>query len=129
LADVETQKRLADKEKRKSDERALEKQKKSLERQKSLAEDLRELNEAQVEAAKTARDAAIARQQALELERQLVTRGEHSRVVVRELERQTLVAQKKAAGLEHDLAGKLNFVASKRLDLYREYLDENPPGY
>jgi hypothetical protein len=36
---------------------------------------------------------------------------------------------RKAAGLERALAGKMEFVASKRLDLYREYLDENKLGY
>jgi len=46
---------------------------------------------------------------------------------VPDLERETLVAQKKAAGLERDLAGKKAFVSSKRLDLYEASREAQKP--
>jgi hypothetical protein len=42
--------------------------------------------------------------------------------VINELERQTLVAQKKAASLDRELAGKQDYLAGKRLDVFKEYL-------
>jgi len=45
-----------------------------------------------------------------------------SRVVIRQLERQTLEAQKKQRQLEHQLAGTQEDLADKRLDLYRSSL-------
>jgi hypothetical protein len=133
LAELEAKKHQADKEKRKADKRSLEAEQKAVERRKGLAEGLASLNDAEIGAARKAREAAIANQQALELERMLVgkraervghgTAGDHADVVLRELERQTLAAQKKAAGLTNELAGKRDLVASKRVDLYRAYLE------
>jgi len=45
-----------------------------------------------------------------------------SRVVIRQLERQTLEAQKKQRQLEHQLAEAQEDLADKRLDLYRSSL-------
>lgn len=137
IAELEVKKKEADKEKRKADKKALDAQQKVLERRKELAEQLKQVNAAEIGAAGKAREAAIARQQALVLERMLVQKrseraslrqtdpaaAERTSPVIRELERQTLVAQKKAAGAEKDLAGKRDFVASKRLDLYKGYVD------
>ena len=66
----------------------------------------------------------VARQQALELERQLVgKRAENaSPAVTRELEQQMLMAQKKAASLDQDLASKQEYLADKRLDVFKDYL-------
>jgi chromosome segregation ATPase len=132
LAELEAKKNQADKEKRKADKKSLEAEKKAVERRKSLAEGLAALNDAEIGAARKAREAAIANQQALELERMLVgKRAERASVgaaVLRELERQTLAAQKKATGLNNELAGKRDLVASKRLDLYRAYLESLGKG-
>jgi hypothetical protein len=137
LAEIEAKKNQADKEKRNADKQALDSEKKVVERQKALAEELQGVNDAEIAAAREAREAAIARQQAIVLERMLVEKrsqraelarsdraaAERTEPVIRELERQTLVAQKKAAGAERDLAGKREFAASKRLDLYRSYIE------
>ena len=130
LAENAAKRNQADKEKRSADKKSLEAEKKALERRKGLAEQVKSLNEAEVDAASKAREAAIARQQALDLERMLIgKRSERaSSAVISELERQTLAAQKKATGLERDLAGKRDFVASKRLDLYRAYQESKGQG-
>jgi hypothetical protein len=142
LAEIEAQRKLADKEKRKGDKAALEAEKKTLQRRTGFAKELQGLDDAEVDAAKKAREAAIANQQAVELERRLVEkRAERAgsgwrdggpkdgvTAVIRELEDQTLVARKKAAGLDRDLANKRAFVASKRLDLYRGYLESEKKG-
>jgi colicin import membrane protein len=124
LAELEVKRKQADKEKNKSEKAALDAQKRALEKQKFLAEEIRSLNDAEVEAARKARDVAVARQQALDLERQLVEKrsGNGSPAVINELERQTLVAQKKAASLDRELAGKQDYLAGKRLDVFKEYL-------
>ena len=137
LAEIEAQRKLADKEKRKGDKAALEAEKKTLQRRMGFAKELQGLDDAEVDAARKAREAAIANQQAVELERRLVEKRagragsgwrdggpkDGETAVIRQLEDQTLVARKKAAGLDRDLAGKRAFVASKRLDLYHRYLE------
>jgi hypothetical protein len=134
LAEAEAKIRQADRDKQKAMKAALEAEKKAVERQQSLAEDLLALTDAEIDVAKKAREVAIANQQALELEQLLVGKradragladpaaAHRAGAVIRELERQTLVAQKAAAGLERDLAGKKDFLLSKRLDLYKAYL-------
>ena len=117
-AELEAQRKKADKEKRKSDESAFAVQKKAVDRQKALTEQLKALNDAEIETARKAVEAAIAKQRALEVERTLIAKRAERSPLVPDLERETLVAQKKAAGLERDLAGKKAFVSSKRLDLY-----------
>jgi hypothetical protein len=124
LAEIEVKRKQADKDKNKSEKAALDAQKKAVERQKFLAEEVRSLNNTEVEVARKAREVAVARQQALELERQLVAkRAENaSPAVIAELERQTLVAQKNAAALDRELAGKQDYLAGKRLDVFKGYL-------
>lgn len=130
LAENAAKRDQADKEKRSADKKSLEAEKKALERRKNLAEQVTSLNDAEVDAATKGREAAIARQQALDLERMLIEKrsGGASSAVLSELERQTLAAQKKATGLERDLAGKRDFVAGKRLDLYRAYQESKGQG-
>ena len=116
-AELEARKRQADKEKRKGDKAALESQKKALERQRALTRELKTLNDAEIDAARKAVEVAIAKQRALELERLLIAKRSERSPLVPDLEKETLVAQKKAAALERDLADKREFVASKRLDV------------
>lgn len=126
-AELEASKRKADKEKRKGDKAALESQKKALERQKALTQELKTLNDAEVDAARKAVEVAIAKQRALELERLLIGKRAQRSPSVPDLEQETLVAQKKAAALERDLADKREFVASKRLDAYRTSREAEKP--
>jgi hypothetical protein len=80
----------------------------------------------EMDVARAAREAAIAEQQALESERMLVRKRAESdgdTESVLSLARETLVAQKKSANLAERLASKRALLASKRLDLYRAYLD------
>jgi hypothetical protein len=127
LAEIEAKRKQADKDKNKSEKAALDAEKKAVEKQKFLAERVRELNDTELDAAKKAREVAVARQQALELERQLVAKraGNESPAVINELERQTLAAQKKAASLDRELAGKQDFLAGKRVDVFKDYLERN----
>jgi hypothetical protein len=124
LSEIDAKRKQADKDKNKSEKAALNAEKRAVERQKFLAERVRSLNDAEVDAARKAREVAVARQQALELERQLVgKRAENaSPAVINELERQTLQAQKKAASLDRELAGKQDYLASKRVDVFKDYL-------
>lgn len=117
-AELEARKRQADKEKRKGDKAALEKEQKALERNKALTQELKALNDAEIDAARKAVEVAIAKQRALELERLLGNKRAERSPLVHDLERETLVAQKKAAALERDLAGKREYVSSKRLDVF-----------
>jgi hypothetical protein len=126
-AELEARKRQADKEKRKGDKAALEAQKKMLARQKALTEQLKALNDAEIDAAKKAVEVALAKQHALELERRLIGKRTERSPLVPDLEQETLVAQKKAAALERDLAGKREFVSSKRLDTYRASREAEKP--
>ena len=126
-AELEAQKKQADKEKRKSDESALAAQKKAVDRQKALTQQLKALNDAEIEAARKAVEVAIAKQRALEVERTLIAKRAERSALVPDLERETLVAQKKAAGLERDLAGKKAFVSSKRLDVYEAFREAEKP--
>src|SRR5262245_61514200 len=92
-AGLEARKRQADKEKRKGDKAALETEKKALERQKAVTEQLKALNDAEVDAARKAVDVAIAKQQALELERRLIGKRAERSPLVPDLEQETLAAQ------------------------------------
>ena len=136
IAELEVKKKEADKEKRKADKKALDSQQKVLERRKELAVQLKDVNAAEIAAAGKARGrdrAAAGARAGAHAGTEAVGAGkppptdpaaaERTSPVIRELERQTLVAQKKAAGAEKDLAGKRDFVASKRLDLYKGYVD------
>ena len=125
--ELEAQKKQADKEKRKSDESAFAVQKKAVDRQKALTEQLKALNDAEIETARKAVEVAIAKQRALEVERTLIAKRAERSPLVPDLERETLVAQKKAAGLERDLAGKKAFVSSKRLDVYEASREAEKP--
>jgi hypothetical protein len=90
------------------------------------------LGTAQLEAARQACLAALAKQQALELELQLNQKraerasssgdpgaSEGLKPVIRELERQTLAAQQKYRKLAHALANTEEDVADQRMALYR----------
>jgi hypothetical protein len=133
LREIEAKIKQADKEKRKADKAALEGEKKALERRQQLADRIQGIGDAELATAQAACLAALAKHQALDLELQLAqnrtemagsARSEAaadsgSRVVIRELERQTLEAQKKQRQLEHQLARTQEDLADKRLDLYR----------
>lgn len=111
---------------------SLDAQRKAVTRRKVLAQDLVTLADLEREAANKGRDAAIARQHALEMEGLFVRKRKESGdnatsstgagETLRELGRETLVAQKQAAALDRDLASKRAVVASKRLDLFQSYL-------
>lgn len=111
---------------------SLDAQRKAVTRRKVLAEDLVTLADVERDAANKARDAAIARQHALEMEGLFVRKRKESGdnatsstgagETLRELGRETLVAQKQAAALDRDVASKRALVASKRLDLFQSYL-------
>jgi len=97
-----------------------------------VAEDLVTLAGLERDAANKARDAAIGRQHALEMEGLFVRKRKESGdnatsdtgagATLRELGRETLVAQKQSAALDRDLAAKRALVAGKRLDLFQSYL-------
>jgi len=101
-------------------------------RRKVIAENLVTLADLERDAANKARDAAVARQHALEMEGLFVRKRKESGdnaasntgagETLRELGRETLVAQKQAAALDRELASKRALVASKRLDLFQSYL-------
>jgi hypothetical protein len=126
-AELEAKKRQADKEKRKSDKADLEKQKKVLKREKVVTQELKALDAAEIDAARKAVEVAIAKQRALELERLLIGKRAEGSALVPDLEQETLAAQKKAAGLERELASKKEFVASKRLDVFRASREVEKP--
>lgn len=134
LREIEAKRKQADKEKREADKRLLEAEKRSGERQKRWAEQLEVMCDTELEAAREARQVAVAKHQALELELQLEEKrssvprskppsGGGSNVVIRELEQQTLEAQRNYRRLEHELAEKEEDLANKRLDLYRASLE------
>jgi hypothetical protein len=135
LREIESKIRQADKEKRKADKAALEGEKKALERQQQWADRIEDIGAAELATAQAACLAALAKQQALDVELQLAQKRAElagngraaeadsgSRVVVRQLERQTLEAQKKQRQLEHQLAETQDDLADKRLDFYRSSL-------
>ena len=111
---------------------SLDTERKAMNRRKGVAEDLVTVAGLERDAASKARDAAIARQHALEMEGLFLRKRKESGdnatsntgagETLRELGRETLVAQKQAAGLDRDLAAKRALVASKRLDLFQSYL-------
>ena len=93
--------------------------------------DLVTLADAERDAANKARDAAIAGTRARDrgtLRPQAKGSGDNATSktgageTLRELGRETLVAQKQAAALDRELASKRALVASKRLDLFQSYL-------
>jgi hypothetical protein len=105
---------------------SLEAEERALRRRLPLTKDLVALANLEIDVARAAREAAIAEQQALESERTLVRQraeadGDTGSVL--DLVRETLVAQKRNAGLVERVASKRALVSSKRLDLYRAYLD------
>ena len=105
---------------------SLEAEERALKRRLPLAKNLVALATLEMEVARVEREAAIAEQQALESERMLVrTRADSDRdtETLLDLARETLVAQKKNAGLIQRVAAKRELLSSKRLDLYRAYLD------
>jgi hypothetical protein len=105
---------------------SLEAEELALKRRLPLTKDLVALANLEIDVARAARDAAIAEQQALESERMLVGKRAESdgdTESVLDLARETLLAQKRSAGLAQRLASKRALVSSKRLDLYRAYLD------
>jgi hypothetical protein len=136
LRQIETKKKQADKQKRKEDKRLLEAQERAVERDQRRAEQLESIDRAELEAAQEARRAAVAKHQAVELELQLaqkraeratVSRGntaDPKDVVTRELEQQTLEAQREYRRLAHQLAEKEEDLSNKRLDLYKESLED-----
>jgi hypothetical protein len=133
VREIEGQIETADKAKRNGDKRRLEKQKESLERQRRWAERLHETETAEVETARTASRVAFAKHQALELESQLARArtgtepgvsgnqlsDESSRMVIRQLELQTLGAQQKYRKQAHELARQEEELAGKRVNLYK----------
>jgi chromosome segregation ATPase len=116
----------------KAERDSLDTQRKAVTRRKAIAENLVTLADLERDAANKARDAAIARQHALEMESLFVRKRKESGdnatsntgagETLRELGRETLVAQKQAAALDRELASKRGLVASKRLDLFQSYL-------
>jgi chromosome segregation ATPase len=136
LREIEAKIRQADKEKRKADKAALEGEKKALEQRQKWADRIGEIGDAELATAQAACLAALAKQQALDLELQVAQKRAElagsargatvadngSRVVIRQLERQTLEAQKKQRQLEHQLAETQEDLADKRLDFYRSSL-------
>jgi hypothetical protein len=116
----------------KAERDSLDTQRKAVTRRKVIAENLVTLADLERDAANKARDAAVARQHALEMEGLFVrkrresgdnaTSNTGSGETLRELGRETLVAQKQAAALDRELASKRGLVASKRLDLFQSYL-------
>lgn len=105
---------------------SLEAEERALKRRLPLTKELAALANLEIDVARAAREVAIAEQQALESERMLVHKraeGAGDTESVLDLARETLLAQKKSAGLVQRLASKRDLVASKRLDLYRAYLD------
>jgi hypothetical protein len=105
---------------------SLEAEERALKRRLPLTKDLVALANLEIDVARAASEAAIGEQQALESERMLVRKraeadGDSESVLG--LARETLVARKKSAGLAQKLAAKQELASSKRLDLYRAYLD------
>jgi hypothetical protein len=137
LRQLETKIDQADKDKHESAKRQLESQKKALERQKRWAEQLETVDQAELDAARSASEVAFAQRQALGLESQLSRArsgsenggggkplsGESSSMVVRQLELQTLEAQQKYRKLAHTLGQQEDDLAGMRLDLYKSARD------
>jgi uncharacterized membrane protein YccC len=115
----------------KPDEKVLDAQKRAAERELRWTQKLDAMGDVELEAAREARRLAQAKQQALELELQLAQKREAqasstsngSNVVIRELEKQTLDAQKEYWKLAHQLASSEQDLAAKRLDLYLSSLE------
>ncbi len=132
IAELEAQRKKPGATLSKAERDSLDAQRKAVSRRKGVATDLLTLADLEREAANKARDAAIARQHALEMEGLFVRKRKESGdnatsntgagETIRELGRETLAAQKQAAALDRDLASKRALVASKRLDLFQSYL-------
>jgi hypothetical protein len=126
LSEVQALKDRKGEEVSKSRRDSLEAEERALKRRVPLMKDLVALANLEMEVARAAREAAIAEQQALESERMLVrerAQDQDDTETILALVRETLLAKKKSAGLLERLAGKRELVSSKRLDLYRAYLD------
>lgn len=133
LREIEAKRKQADKEKRKADQSVLEAEKRAAERRTHWAEKVEAIGDAEQSASRQACLVAFAKHQALERELQLAhmragrttASGDHpgvdqgSRVVLGELERQTLEAQQKYRRLAHALAENEEDLANKRLELYK----------
>jgi hypothetical protein len=125
--------KLAKKEKQEADKTTLEAEKKVVERQKEFLERREALHGSEIDQAKAAKKLAEARRQALELELQLAgRRADRAAVagadptttlrhdmVIRELERKTLEAQRDEAEAAKDLASRDQDIAKRRLELYQ----------
>lgn len=132
IADLEAERKKPGTSLSKAERDSLDTQRKAVSRRKGMAENLVTLADLERDAANKARDAAIARQHALEMEGLFVRKRKESGdnaasntgagETLRELGRETLVAQKQAAALDRELASKRALVASKRLDLFQSYL-------
>ncbi|HKU62564.1 MAG TPA: hypothetical protein VJQ44_15190 [Gemmatimonadales bacterium] len=132
IAELEAQRKSPGATLSKAERDSLDAQRKVVNRRKVVAENLVTLADLERDAANKARDAAIARQHALEMEGLFVRKRKESGdnatsntgagETLRELGRETLAAQKQAAALDRDLASKRALVASKRLDLFQSYL-------
>ena len=118
--------------KSKADEKLLDAQQRAAQRELDWAGQLEAMGDAELDAAREARLVAQAKQQALDFELQLTqkraartsTGGEGLDVVIRELERQTLDAQKQYWKRAHELALTEEDLAEKRLDLYRSAVEK-----
>jgi hypothetical protein len=132
IADLEAERKKPGATLSKAERDSLDTQRKAVSRRKVLAENLVTLADLERDAANKARDAAIGRQHALEMEQLFVRKRKESGdnaasntgagETLRELGRETLVAQKQATALDRELASKRALVASKRLDLFQSYL-------
>lgn len=130
LREIGAKRYKADKEKRKDDTRVLEAEQRAGERWRNLAERLEAVADADFDAAREASQVAVAKHQALDLERLLAQKraerarnnsatGDGSNVVIRELEEQTLEAQKKYRKQASELAQREEELANKRFALYK----------
>jgi chromosome segregation ATPase len=134
LREIEAKRRQADKERRKGDMRVLKAEERSVERQRNLAEQFEAVAGADFDAAREASQVAVAKHQALDLERLLAqkraerARGDGSNLVIRELEEQTLEAQKKYRRQASELAQREEELANKRFGLYKGSLEAKGPG-
>jgi len=116
----------------KEDQKLLDAQQRAAERELRWVGQLEGLGDAELDAAREARLVAQAKQQALDLELQLTQKraarsssgGDGLDVVIRELERQTLDAQKQYWKRAHELALTEEELAEKRLDLYRSAVEK-----
>jgi chromosome segregation ATPase len=133
VREIAAKRKQADKEKRKGDTKVLAAEERAVERQRNLAERLEGVADADFDAAREASQVAVAQHQALDLERLLAqkradrARGDGSNLVIRQLEEETLEAQKKYRRQASQLAQKEEELANKRLGLYKGSLEAKGP--